>query len=1025
MFRKSVLLIIALLMVSQAVASSDFNGETYLKLTVPDRQVLQKLSGLVSIDNIEGEAVFAYTHETKLDELAALGYHFEILPHPSSLIDPAMSSDKADIKEWDVYPTYEAYVAMMYQFATDYPTLCRIENVGTTNEGRALLFAVISDNVSVEENEPEVMYTSSIHGDELTGSVLMLRLIDSLLTTYGSDARITNIVDEMELWINPLANPDGTYNAGNHTVSGATRGNANGYDLNRNFPDPEDGPTPGGTRQIETTHMMNIASAHNFVLSMNFHGGAEVQNYPWDTWVQRHADEDWWQRVCHAYADTAQENSPSGYMTGYNDGITNGYDWYSIAGGRQDYMTYFHHGREVTNEISNTKLIPASQLRPHWEYNRLSLLQWLENALYGVRGLVTDLGSGLPVVAMIEVVGHDVDSSQVYSDPEVGNYHRMLAAGSWDLRFSALGYIPQTFYGVAVTDFNTTILDVQMELLSDDPVVEFVSQDAGTLDPGDFATMYITVVNNGGGNAFNLTGTLTCADSFITISQDYSTYPTIAALGGGGVSNSAYQFGVSAACPEEHEVDFVLHLAGDTYSDSIVFSITIGLKVEDFESADFSSYPWQMSGSQSWVINSTAFEGSYAAKSGSISHNQSSTMSVTMNGLTAGNISFYYKVSSEPNYDYLRFYVDGGLKAQWAGTVNWTLAEFAVGDGDHTFRWTYAKDGNTTNGSDCGWIDYVTFPGASSDRDDDGVLNANDNCPDGYNPLQEDGDLDGVGDVCDNCELIANASQEDDDSDGVGNVCDNCPAVSNASQTDGDGDNYGDACDNCASIANPLQTDGDLDNIGDSCDNCPSVANTSQVDGDSDNIGDVCDNCATVSNPQQEDGDSDGYGDACDNCEAASNPSQSDSDFDNVGDSCDNCAKSYNPSQIDTDGDGRGNTCDNCLDDINPLQEDVDADGVGDSCDNCLTIYNPLQEDADSNGVGDACNFVCGDIDNSGVGPDISDLIYLVDWMFTGGPPPPEWAAADVDGSGGFPDVADLVYLVDYMFNGGSPPICY
>ena len=115
----------------------------------------------------------------------------------------------------------------------------------------------------------------------VTGAVLMLRLIDSLLTTYGSDTRITNMVDEMEIWINPLANPDGTYNGGNHTVSGATRGNANGYDLNRNFPDPEDGPTPGGTRQIETTHMMNIATAHNFVLSMNFHGGAECSFCLW------------------------------------------------------------------------------------------------------------------------------------------------------------------------------------------------------------------------------------------------------------------------------------------------------------------------------------------------------------------------------------------------------------------------------------------------------------------------------------------------------------------------------------------------------------------------------------------------------------------------------------------------------------------------------------------------------------------------------------------------------------------------
>ncbi|MDH4032405.1 MAG: hypothetical protein OEV80_01250, partial [candidate division Zixibacteria bacterium] len=68
-------------------------------------------------------------------------------------------------------------------------------------------------------------------------------------------------------------------------------------------------------------------------------------------------------------------------------------------------------------------------------------------------------------------------------------------------------------------------------------------------------------------------------------------------------------------------------------------------------------------------------------------------------------------------------------------------------------------------------------------------------------------------------------------------------------------------------------------------------------------------------------------------------------------------------------------------------------------------------------------DYVCGDINNDGAGPDISDLVYLVDYMFTAGPPPPMMEAADVDGSGGI-DIADLVYVVDYMFNGGPAPVC-
>ncbi len=66
----------------------------------------------------------------------------------------------------------------------------------------------------------------------------------------------------------------------------------------------------------------------------------------------------------------------------------------------------------------------------------------------------------------------------------------------------------------------------------------------------------------------------------------------------------------------------------------------------------------------------------------------------------------------------------------------------------------------------------------------------------------------------------------------------------------------------------------------------------------------------------------------------------------------------------------------------------------------------------------------CGDINGSGGSTNIADLVYMVDYMFIGGPEPPSMEMADVDGSGGGLDIADLVYLVDYMFNQGPPPAC-
>lgn len=442
------------------------NHEVYFKFQISDKNELLNFTGIISIDNVLGNTVFAYANENEFNEFVKLNYEYEVLTHPGKIIEPDMSSNPEGITDWNVYPTYDAYVAMMYQFQNTYPFLCRIVDAGNTVQGRKILFAVISDNVNAREPEPQFMYTSSMHGDELTGYVLMLRLIDSLLVSYESSARIRNLIDNAEIWINPLANPDGTYRSGNNTVSGATRYNYNNYDLNRNFPDPVYG--VNSNQQIETTRFRTIAESNNFSLVANFHGGAEVVNYPWDTWAntapdyRHHPDETWYQYISHLYADTCQTYSPSTYMTGFDDGITNGGDWYVVNGGRQDYTNYYRWGREVTIEISNTKLPSASSLPSYWEYNKRSFLNYMETVLKGVNGIITDT-VGHPVKAKITVLNHDADNSQVYSDSLTGFYLRMLSPGTYSFKFEAPNYYSQTINNVVVGSYNSvTNLNVIM-----------------------------------------------------------------------------------------------------------------------------------------------------------------------------------------------------------------------------------------------------------------------------------------------------------------------------------------------------------------------------------------------------------------------------------------------------------------------------------------------------------------------------------------------------------------------------------
>jgi zinc carboxypeptidase/type IX secretion system substrate protein len=445
---------------------SNNRPEVYFRFQVENKAELKIIGRQLSVDNVVGAWVYAYANRNEFQRFSKLNKKYEILLAPGLQIEnPRMMGVEGlrDVNEWDTYPTYEAYVSMMYAFEQDYPAICKVSVLGTLASGRKILAVRITDNLLMHENEPEFFYTSSMHGDELTGYVTMLRLIDHFLSNYGTDQRITSMINNMEIWINPLANPDGTYFGGNESVSGATRGNANGIDFNRNFPDPEDGPHPDDNEwQPETIIFMDFAEMHSFVMSCNMHGGAEVCNYPWDTWFKRHTDTDWWELVCRQYADTIHVYGPENYMSDLDNGVTNGYDWYSISGGRQDYMNYFHQCREFTLEMSGVKLVPAHMLPDYWEYNYRSLINYIAQANNGIKGIVTDSITGQALIAEVFVVGHDMDSSMVFTTLPIGNYYRPIFAGTYDLRASSEGYHTKVVENVLAINGTMTIKNIEL-----------------------------------------------------------------------------------------------------------------------------------------------------------------------------------------------------------------------------------------------------------------------------------------------------------------------------------------------------------------------------------------------------------------------------------------------------------------------------------------------------------------------------------------------------------------------------------
>ncbi len=433
------------------------NRQAIVSIPYPGVSATGKLSHYVSVESVKGKKLTIFLSPLTVEWFIRQGFNYTIenIPATKGIVS---ATGIREAMEWTSYPTYSQYDSILQSFVSSYPSLCHLDTIGKSVNGRLILALKISGNAGADEDEPEAFYSSTIHGNETGGFVLMLRLADYLLKQYGRDSRVRNLVDKLEIWINPLANPDGTYTGGN-SITNPVRFNANGEDLNRNFPDPE---TPEVVQQLETSGMVTFMKKHKFVISANFHSGNEVVNYPWDRWPRLHADDEWFNLVSRKYADTVHLNSPSGYMTFLDNGVTNGYEWYSIYGGRQDYVTYSLGGREVTIELDDNYITPASQLDQLWNYNKKSLIGYLENALYGIHGNVTDAVTNEPVEAKIFIPGHDTDSSYVFSDKNTGRFTRLLAPGVWNMSFSAPGYYESREGDIVAEPERQTFLNVKM-----------------------------------------------------------------------------------------------------------------------------------------------------------------------------------------------------------------------------------------------------------------------------------------------------------------------------------------------------------------------------------------------------------------------------------------------------------------------------------------------------------------------------------------------------------------------------------
>ena len=230
----------------------------------------------------------------------------------------------------------------------------------------------------------------------------------------------------------------------------------------------------------------------------------------------------------------------------------------------------------------------------------------------------------------------------------------------------------------------------------------------GRLDPGETVKLSFPIENKGNADSRPVEATLTMNNVFMSVIGESNV--TVNTIASGAIETVEYTVYVGGA-PAGYTAEYVLDAVSGIYTATKRFESRIGLNVEDFESASLDPSMWHNDATAPWTFcTENTYEGNYCLKSGTISHNGQTSITLTYEVAEADVISFYYKVSSESNWDKMYFYIDNEEKNNWSGTIAWTEAQYPVTAGTHTFQWKYAKDSSVSSGDDCCWIDFIVLP---------------------------------------------------------------------------------------------------------------------------------------------------------------------------------------------------------------------------------------------------------------------------------------------------------------------------
>jgi len=239
-------------------------------------------------------------------------------------------------------------------------------------------------------------------------------------------------------------------------------------------------------------------------------------------------------------------------------------------------------------------------------------------------------------------------------------------------------------------------------------ITEISGNGNGRLDAGETATLTFPIENRGHADAATTIANLNLLSPYILVEESSISFDNFDA---GETQTATYTITIDENTPMGYMCDLTLNVTSGQYSAEKDYTAKVGLLVEDFENelgegwTNDANNPWRR-------VTEDPYEGEYCMRSGAIGNNGTTTLILTHEAGSNDTVSFYYKVSSEANYDKLHFYIDNVEKGTWSGSIAWTKAAYPVNAGVHNYKWTYTKDNSVNSGSDCAWIDYVSLPAA-------------------------------------------------------------------------------------------------------------------------------------------------------------------------------------------------------------------------------------------------------------------------------------------------------------------------